>query len=448
MRYILPISAAPLLLSAVALAGGQEVPIEFRESADLKGFTPYGGAYTQLQSEVPTGEWKLPELASETPLYGLAKLGDSEFLMILDASGGGDALHDVVYFDQNGNRDLTDEEPFKGSIMEFGEQAYFMVMFEDQAFVDYELDGETFPYVLGLQVSGMNVKKLSAEEREGYGSQIHPSINLSTACCYVGEFENGERKFQVRLGDTNCDGRFDEMMNIPKNERIMMSGGQLYAQGDHLYLTHEKELTYNDLLPLGDHLILGETCFGVEVDIPQGHLTLTEKTENLQPLKLSQDTQRLVAHARDFKHSVMMYDPGQTVQLPAGDYRLLSYAMLGKGEKGDVWRVAGGGTEKTPFVTVGGEGEALMEFGEPFVATAEIPRWYREMEHEDGKTQAMINFRIRGAGHEVVTDLGYVSGSGSSIAMSSKEPNRPAEPTYTIVKKNGELVEKGSFEYG
>ena len=67
MRYVLPISAAPLLLSAVTLAGGQEVPIEFRESSGLKGAMPYGSSFMQLQTEVPAGEWKLPRSLMRPP---------------------------------------------------------------------------------------------------------------------------------------------------------------------------------------------------------------------------------------------------------------------------------------------------------------------------------------------------------------------------------------------
>ena len=453
MRNILLTSTALLLLGAIAPAGVQEVSIEFKEFAKLKGHTPYGSAYTQLEAKVPDGEWKLPELIGEKPLYCLAKLGDSEFLLVFDSQKEGEANYDRAYFDQNGNRDLTDDEPLDGAILRFEDDSFFIVTYEDHVCLDYQLDGETFPYVLGLQVSGQDLEQLKLglpdgmELPEEFSSQSFINANLTTECCYGGRFELGERAFQVRLGDSDCDGRFDEVTNVPEDSNTFYAGGRIYAEGDTLCLTHKEKLTYEDQLSLGDHLVIGEQLFGVDVDILEGKLTLTEVTEGLLPLKLSHEPQRLVAHSKGFEHTIMMYEPGEAVELPADEYRLLSYSILGEGSNGDVWRLTAGATLGSPFIALTGSGGVLLLFGEPFTASVEIPEWAREMRGEDGKRECRIEFSVRGVGGEVVGDLSHISGT-SSIAMSGEEPQRPLEPSYTIVKPDGEQAKKGSFEYG
>jgi len=455
-RHIASTCVGILLSGATALAGGQELSIEYTVNSDLEGLTPYGSQFISLESKTPPGEWKLPEIASERPLYGLAKLGDSEFLIILDASAGGSAGYDRVYLDRNHDRDLSGEAPITGKLLHFDDDAYFFIEFEDSLHLEYEIGEASFPYVLSIQVSGMDKKELDlpdgVELPDEFYDQSMVTLFLTSECCYAGKFERGDRKYRVLLGDGNCDGTFDGQVSIPDHEWSTVDD-TLYPEGDHLYLTHKKKMIPADRLLLGDHLLLGEELFTIDVNIREAKLTMSEATEGLLPMKLSHAPDRLVAHSKDFEHSIMMYEPGTEARVPAGEYRLLTYSILGEGKDGDVWRLEAEATGDSPFVSLKGEAGAQLEFGEPFTASADVAEWARDSVPEEGsadkdRRKTSIDFRVRGSAGEEVSGLTLLSGKPKMIMMSREEPRQPLEPSYTIFKPDGEQLKKGSFEYG
>jgi len=451
-RVYAAVSAASIVLSAAGAATAQEVHLvhlEYGKNAEVKGIAPYGSAFLRPQAERPAGDWKLPSFAGAEPLFCMAKLGDSEYLIVLDASGGGEH-YDRAWLDRNGDGNLSDEPALEGEVAVF-EGGFYSVDFEDTIDVEYELDGARLPYCLGLRVSGNDMRELMENLPEGglegvVGGRWHVYANLTTGCCYSGRFELDGRDYLVRLADSDCDGRFGEP--AAELEGLVYGSDTIYAPGDHVYLTGGEKLTSEDLLLMGDRLMVGQRLFDVAVDVAGAKLTLTPRTEDLLPLALSHAPERLVAHTRGFEHTVMMVAPGDVARLPAGDYRLFSYSMLKTGERGDVWRVAAGGSERSPYVTLDGGGDDRLEFGEPFAAFAELPRWFGDMPRGDDGKEVQLGFHVKGCGQDHVTDLARVSGKESSCAMSTKEPRRPAEPSYFIVAADGERVVQGDFKYG
>ena len=96
--------AAAGALSLAAPARSLEVPLEYeREVSSI---------FLLKSAEAPPGEWKLPELKSETPVYLLAHLPGKRRLLVLDRRTGAETFFSRLYYDANGNRDLTDDPAF------------------------------------------------------------------------------------------------------------------------------------------------------------------------------------------------------------------------------------------------------------------------------------------------------------------------------------------------
>ncbi len=86
------------------------------------------------------------------------------------------------------------------------------------------------------------------------------------------------------------------------------------------------------------------------------------------------------------------------------------------------------GTGDYDAVKVGQGRTALLPFGPPYkpVVTASTRR---------GGQEARLELKIVGCAGEICTDL-MVNGQ------------RPEEPSFVIATKDGEIVERGRFEYG
>jgi hypothetical protein len=88
-----------------------------------------------------------------------------------------------------------------------------------------------------------------------------------------------------------------------------------------------------------------------------------------------------------------------------------------------------------------------LKLGEPYVPVVEVPESAKQ-DLREGSTQVKLAFRVEGSGKEGLAELRRISGSRTRIPLSREDRNRPKEPTYTIVKTDGEIVAQGSFEYG
>lgn len=94
----------------------------------------------------------------------------------------------------------------------------------------------------------------------------------------------------------------------------------------------------------------------------------------------------------------------------------------------------------------------MLDFGEPYVVSAEVPesRPANVQGSAAAKSSAYLLFTIQGNGKEDVSDLSHIKGTQTKIPLSEKEglTHRPKEPTYTVFAADGKTVAQGSFEYG
>ena len=428
-----------------APSAGLEIPITYRrhtEEGRADAFQPCGIAGCRVQWSPPATGWKLPQTLSAHPLFATARLGDSEQLIVLDRKQASDPLPTRLFFDANANRDLSDDPPVDGKAAINGRNG--SVMFSA---VDCRLtvDGQSTPYSFQPSLECGDLKALKQAAAPSDADLKEVRFWLRGNCSYSGAFELGGRKYRLILRDADCNGRFTDYGAMP--ERSSASRARLSLTGDSLFLSAGSRLDYGDQANLARLLLLESALYDVRVDIPGERLVLTPTTEKLAPLKLSMPTQRLTLQAKEGGRIVVMREPATEAMLPPGEYRLVEYGCERKDEEGDLWRIAAAGSTQGPFVPVNGEKTALLKFGEPFAVAAGLSPgglkgWSK------GKEEVPLSFSLNGAGDEYVTDVSRIAGGQTKTRMSAGSRSRPQEPVYEIVKPDGEIVARGTFEYG
>lgn len=424
-------------------AAALDIPLKYQRHADEEqSFRPYGYCGLNKQTTKPAGEWKLPELVSKQPAYALATLGDREHLFVLDQQKKKDTFYNRIYFDANANRDLTDDPILDGEIQRNEGQPYVWVQFKK---VDAQIvvDGKTLPYCFQPNVSCYFVDQDKDVTTENNWMNLNTTLGVS--CSYTGQFDLNGQSYDVWLGDTNGNGRFDNRISEPSKS----VDGPLYFRDDLVFLGTDAKFDYYNGLFLGDKLYLGGSLFDVQVSITEGKITLNPTAGELATLNLGAETERLMLRSKDGAHGIMAFRPGTSIKVPEGEYSLVGYEVFRNDAKGDRWRMNAAATADCPAVAARKDVAATLGFGEPYTAAVQIPEWMRnKLASGHEAEEVSLSFAIRGAGNEQATDLSRVSGANTDIPMSSKNPSRPQEPTYKIVKADGEMVTQGAFEYG
>ncbi len=445
MRRTIPkLLAAFLGLCLAASAFAIDVPLKYQKHpAESKDFYPSGAISLTEMTEPPEGEWKFPSLISEYPIYAFVKIGDKQKLCLLDHKNARDKLYNRFYFDSNGNRDLTDDPFVEGTVkLQQNNQSYTV----DFPGVDtkIEVSGKSIPYSFRPSVR----VRLAQLERRGFSEESvrrYVAVSLRLNCSYTGEFQIQDQKYRVILSDSDCNGRFNDRFNESKvTARTAVRRRPILSRGDGFIITTHKKIDSYDVQLCGDWLVVEDKLFEVNINTVNRKMTLTPMTDNLGSLKLAMETEYISLYTEDGKHSVMMYRPSKKIKVPAGKYRLYKYQALKKDEQGDLWRLCARATTESPFVVVDRKGEVALEFGEPYLAIVNI------IHPRAGRSRALIAFNVDGKGKESLIDLSHISGNKTQIPLSEEEDlgHRPKEPTYKIVKADGEVVAQGSFEYG
>jgi len=353
MKEILLLLVAALALGLSKDSSGLEVPLKYEKAPVVSNtFFPYGYNYLQTTQNLPRGDWKLPPLTTDRPLYVLLRLGDSVHLLVTDKSKTGDKFYSRLWFDSNGDGDLTDEKPVSGLPGE--RNNLFTTQFPAINFM-IKLEDKRLPYCLKPSLNGRMVSESSFQSGTG------ASFSYTVQCAYSGSFTVNGRQYRIQVGDSNGNGRFSDYSTIADVQNPF-GRSRIYPKGDNLYITDGSKMNFNDRMPLGDLLFLNETLFYMKLDIPNGRMILTEINKGLSPLKLTLKPERFTLFIEDKGHCVNMYKPsGNVTMLPAGKYRLLEYQVVCKDEKGALWRLKALGTNETPSATLAQNSEAVLQ---------------------------------------------------------------------------------------
>lgn len=446
-KLIFGLLVAVVALSLATAAFGLEVPLTYERHRG-KSFRPGGSATLKSSLDRPAGEWKLPEMNSKQPIYAFAELGEKKRLLVLDRQKADDFFYSRLYFDSNGNGDLTDDPVVDGGFG-LGEDQFCHAEFPIIDTV-IEVAGRPVPYSFQTGALYSYFEEDGRPDRRLSKEHVDQNLNLfvTANCSYVGEFELDGQRYRVALGDGNANGRFNDQFSGPQ-DGLPREPIVLLLSGDSFYVASGRRIEPYDAHPLGGLLFVNGGLFDVNISTSEGKMTLTPVSESLVALKLAMATETMTLYTEDRSCCVMMYRPGTEVRVPQGKYRLLLYTARRKDEQGDEWLLAAQATTESPSVTVDPSSDAVLNFGEPYVPTVQVPEWSRQAVRE-GDSEVPLAFLVMGAGDELLAEFRRISGDRTRVPLSEVKENRdrPKEPTYTIVKADGEIVAQGSFEYG
>jgi hypothetical protein len=120
--------------SFVTAAFAIDVPLKYQKHpAESEDFYPYGSNGFKVTLKKPSGDWTFPAFVSGKALYTLVKIGDAERLCVLDKQKEDAEFYNRIYFDSNGNNDLTDDAVLDGTIRFGSNNQYCYVDFQVSA---------------------------------------------------------------------------------------------------------------------------------------------------------------------------------------------------------------------------------------------------------------------------------------------------------------------------
>jgi hypothetical protein len=423
---------------------------------------------------------KEPDYESKLPLRGAVKLGDDSYAFAVDvASGIGDKgktkpkakpkpknsrmmpqpppepgppsgvdgkAYNRLYFDFNRNGDLTDDEPVDGDVLPGGGARSIFPCVE----VSLNVNGKPSDYAFCLMVSAQEM-----------ASFRYVSASLTPAVYREGEVTLAGKRHRVAVLDYNTNGRFDDQVRIlegrgPSGRTSAMPGDLVLVDPD----TAGQEAARGDALAgrgrqyLSKLLNVGDGFYGAAMAPVGDTLTLTACTAAVGRVKNPNDGFHALVYS-NLGVVNLSGDHARSVPLPEGDWKLAQYTIAAgtarepaveprakktKANAGAVVRpVLSTGPRSMTFVTAAANGDykpvtvrkgqsVELPFGPPYKPVVNA------YPTPDGKT-VRLQLSLVGVAGEVCTNL-LVNGS------------RGEPPQFTISTTDGDVVERGKFEYG
>lgn len=443
-----------------------------------------GMSSAQPSLQPPAGNYKLPRLIGSLPFYAQVHLGDKPLLVAIDRTTSEATFYNRVWFDANGNGDLTDDPTIvlpetpatPGSL-----SATFPV----DATIQVGERALPYRFLLEIYCSGA----VTITTRPDGTQQIVQTNNLNEnnfaqlLRCYISPDNHyaatinlGGVDYRIALGDGNCNGRFGDQVQLPPP-----TSDPGYLSGDYVRITTSTLSTPIDGL-LGDQLVLGNKLYDIKVDDNRSVLSVSPATGQQSTVKLAGKADALQLYSTDRKRFVVAATPGAEIPLAEGTYALYSYSTERPDPSGDIWELEARAGTQPPIATAAQaaaretSASNLLTFGEPYVPRVTVPdsailsvrKAAQGASQKSGPTSAMaavfgvrsqpkppeikipvpLQFELKGAGGEAVTGITHKTGDKTTIRRSAKNSTRPAEPQYKIAREDGELVASGQFEYG
>lgn len=445
IRTLIMVLPALYMFFSAAPARAIDVPVKYKHIEFGEDDAVFAYKFKNLKKSLvpPPGDWKLPALKSEFPIYALIPLGEGSRLLVVDQRSGDDAFYNRIYFDANGNGDLTDDPV----IIEDPEGGKDPAVPHPYTIKDVSIPQKSGQARYSFRINVNYVSRRKGKKPSKAVVERSLKLQIAASCLYEGKLELGGTAYRLCLGDMNGNGRFDDSVKVP-DFSALPAGTKISLEGDGFYLSSRFEVNTEGVLAFGNWLVLEDRLFRVRLNLGAGMLTLIPPGEEMSTTAIPMRTEYLGIYTEDGAHYVMMHRPGKEVTLPPGRYRLDKYTALRKDDQGDEWVLAATATSESPCFSVAAEKPAKMDLGEPFHAYVSVPEWSRQSVSQGYSKQASLEFVIEGRGKEQVIELIRVSGERTRIPLSDEDRQRPREPGFKVVREGGELAFEGSFKYG
>ena len=151
------------------------------------------------------------------PFRGVATLGSKQYGFVLDKQDEKSKDYDRLYFDLNGNGDLTDDKPIDKPGQKAGKSSggLFGLFVAPGAY-----ETAQFPRVdLTIDVDGKKLDYSFFFTAQNYGAADTPYVwaTLSAAVYRQGTVVVDGKKRKIAVLDYNSNGRFDDLVSMPAN---------------------------------------------------------------------------------------------------------------------------------------------------------------------------------------------------------------------------------------
>lgn len=390
------------------------------------------------------------EYNAQHPLRAVLVLAGNKYALVLDKQSKKSLGYDRLYFDLNGNGDLTDDVPI--DVPDAYKTAESVT--SDKGWISTEYP---FPRVdLKIHAEGREwdysfflISNTTTHDKK----EVFIQARLIPAAYRQGDITLQGKKRQIILVDWNVSGRFDVPVSFASDgkgveEFLGTYGTDIVFDKDVLL---EKHLSY-----MSEHRqflakmnALGGRFYNIKVTPGGDELTCTSVAVPMGRIALPPQMQCNVWLISEQGLLALDLQNDTPVNVPVGKWRLLNYTLWRFDDKGHKTAQAGAtnksganvATSKSsvvkspdiiylntsdtrpcdPIIVVANQ-TTTLKIGPPFTPTLAVER--------KGEV-AMLGLEVRGIGHEKV-DCHDTQG---------KQKLRITDP-------QGKIVEQGSFEYG
>jgi hypothetical protein len=437
----------------------------------INGDQTYGNNENEFKEAVQ----KEPEkYIAKHPFRCVAKLGSKKYGFVFDKKGEDSKGLDRLYFDRNGNGDLTDDQPLDApreekpsGYPEFYEQIRF-----PRVDLPLEVEGKKLDYSFFLEATS-----------NGSEPNQYCQASLTSAVYCRGEITLDGKTVQIAVLDQNSDGRFDDVTSLLENAHG--PHGELYPQYGDMLLVDPQDVPVRDLQDpasrsrhqqyLSKLNSLAGKFYEVKMSPVGEEMTLTPSAAPLGKVA-SPHAPCTVELIGDLGYISLALEKSEPTEIPAGQWRLLSYTLKienwkepekkpeVKKEENDEKKsdakpslfntlkkalvssapktsiesmpmygpqnqslLSARGTKDGKSISVEADQTTALEFGPPYKLRVKV--------QYPSPGNANLMLAIIGADGEAVSNL-YVNG------------RRPPKPKLTITDPQGEVVVRGDFEYG
>ena len=381
-----------LVLAGMVLAGSayaqSEQWLEYHTSAEMRAYhglqvstnPPAGVALPKLNATAYFARWKTP----------------------MDPSGGRwlcfdrsrkSGPYDRLYIDSSGNGRLDDKTPIpldpKSPYSSSGSYSAF-------APTPLVFKGEDGPITYHLMFLFYQYEKANAQ------------AYVSSAGWYEGTVNFDGVKKHIQLIDGNVNGTFDDMEADPyESDRVKVDGDK----------TSERFL--------GRMLEVDGKFFRIEV-ARDGAFVKVQKAENvaLGQVHVPENISEFGAFGHN-GHFVRVPANGQ-LSLPIGHYRMVSWLINRKDEKGASWTLTGSGFPESANFEVAADKTVALEIGEPVTGVLKA---------------------TESAGRQIEFSLQFEGRQKEAIQM-LRGGERPQGPKLILANAQGKECYTNSFEFG
>lgn len=371
-----------------------------------------GGAnQAEFQSQVQ----KEPRYNSPVPFRGVARLGGRQYCFALDAAKPQAAAYDRLYFDLNGNSDLTDDRPVSATAVNCPTPGLAQSQFP-RVELSLDVEGKSFEYAFLLSAI-CHKSPVDA----------YATVSLYSAAVREGQLTQGTKRTKLLLVDHNSNGRFDDTISLQSTGAA--------AEGDLLLVNPnpKNKLSIDPTMGADRNFVSKTLCMGknfYRMEIPPAgdSLKLTPTKLSLGNVTNPSPAYRAVLFCEDYGVLMLSGMKDQKIPLPAGTWQVVNYTIDASGFAGGKCTAVTARFAANPATVTVAKGEtAKLPFGAPFHAVVSARR--------ANESKVSLSLMIVGAAGEQCSSF-YVNGS------------RPPRPRFMIKDKDGKSVHQGSFEYG